>query len=591
MDTYPGGAAREAGGGAVAVLWAALAVLWAAVLVFAIGRNGEPWAWPLFAELRFSGLDWALVRAVAAAAALRILLFVPLGVLCALAVSGRERPGLHRGVPALAAAAALSLGLAFVVAGFTAGSGWRAPGLLEMTLPAAGCAVGVVLAGAFRRPPPAWLPSLALRSVAMLAVGALAGLLAAWAALSEGPASAPRAEVTSGQKRELVEALRRHNPLKIADEESTTLSLSPEQLQASLAWGALLLDPEARALVRGDAEGLSVLASVRLPAGLGGRRHLAVAGTLDLETDGERLRLRRCTLSLGALPSGSGGCRALLQGIHRLVFAAPENHALVAGVEHVRLDGRGAVARYGRVELDDEFRGRLQDALGPGDEIRAAAQAQFDMLRTDAARIIAASPDRFGAVLQASFGLAAERAVHGSSAAENQGAILALATLLGHPDVATMAGIERPEDWREIREALWPVRLRGRTDWTQHFLISAAITQAATAVVSDAAGLLKEELDAAGSSGFSFADLLADRAGTVFGEAAARDEETARAVQRLVGGYRVEHVMPEAADLPERISDGELTSRYGGVGGARYQEVVADIEARVAALPWPLGEG
>jgi hypothetical protein len=103
---------------------------------------------------------------------------------------------------------------------------------------------------------------------------------------------------------------------------------------------------------------------------------------------------------------------------------------------------------------------------------------------------------------------------------------------------------------------------------------------------SDAAGLLKEELDAEGGSGFSFGDLLADRAGSTFAEVATRDEASARRIQdRLAGGFRVDDFFPEAADLPEGIADAELQSRYGGVGGPLYRETADDVERRVRACP------
>jgi hypothetical protein len=129
------------------------------------------------------------------------------------------------------------------------------------------------------------------------------------------------------------------------------------------------------------------------------------------------------------------------------------------------------------------------------------------------------------------------------------------------------------------------VVLRGRSDWTKHFCVSAAIAVLSNKTMSDAAGLLKEELDAdIGGSGFSFADLLADRAGTTFAIRATRDEAAARAIQdRLAGGFRVEEFFPPAADLPEGIPDAELQSYYGGVSGEVYRRLIEEIERRIAA--------
>jgi hypothetical protein len=112
--------------------------------------------------------------------------------------------------------------------------------------------------------------------------------------------------------------------------------------------------------------------------------------------------------------------------------------------------------------------------------------------------------------------------------------------------------------------------------------VSAALTVLSAHTPSDAAGLFKEELDAAGGSGFSFGDLMADRAGTTFAQLATRNDVEARALQeRLAGGFRVDNFFPEAADLPEGIPDAELQSRYGGVGGPLFRAYAAEVERRL----------
>jgi hypothetical protein len=126
------------------------------------------------------------------------------------------------------------------------------------------------------------------------------------------------------------------------------------------------------------------------------------------------------------------------------------------------------------------------------------------------------------------------------------------------------------------------VALHGRSDWTRHFWVSAAIAVLSDKAVSDACGLLKEELDTDGS-GFSFADLLVDRAGTAFGVRATRDQTAARTLQeRLVGGFPIEDVCPRADHLPEGVSEADLQLQYGGVGGEGYCRMIAEIERRIA---------
>jgi hypothetical protein len=128
------------------------------------------------------------------------------------------------------------------------------------------------------------------------------------------------------------------------------------------------------------------------------------------------------------------------------------------------------------------------------------------------------------------------------------------------------------------------VQLRQRHDFAQHFLISALIAAEAGTPLADAVGLWKELADArSGGSGFSFNDLAADRAGTRFGELAVGD--AARLQQRLAAGLSDADLLPQVSDLPEHLPEAEFVARFGGVGGAGYQRLLATIESRIDALP------
>jgi hypothetical protein len=193
---------------------------------------------------------------------------------------------------------------------------------------------------------------------------------------------------------------------------------------------------------------------------------------------------------------------------------------------------------------------------------------------------------RHAAAVQAAFGLARERSRNGDAVRENRAAILALGLCLGSRGLAPFVGGVSPAELKAASSGWCGATLRGRQDWVRHFWVSGALTALSLSEASDAAGLLKEELDAGGGSGFSFADLLADRSGTTLADRALRDEAAARAVQeRLAAAFRAEDVFPPAGDLPEGLQDAELQARYGGVGGAGYRLMVAELERRIAALP------
>jgi hypothetical protein len=192
---------------------------------------------------------------------------------------------------------------------------------------------------------------------------------------------------------------------------------------------------------------------------------------------------------------------------------------------------------------------------------------------------------RFTALMQNLATEAAQRSERTSFVIENQAILTTLAITLGHPRVALIAGVgPQSRTIGQIQQKLGTIRLRGRRDWTQHFTVSAGLTALASPRLSAAVGVWKESIDSESGSGFSFSDLLADRAGIWFGTLATRDEETAQQIQqRMREGLQLEAIFPEAQDLPEGIAASELESKYGGVGGPRYQQLSIEIDRRLAA--------
>ncbi|HET9371128.1 MAG TPA: hypothetical protein VFO19_12800, partial [Vicinamibacterales bacterium] len=87
-------------------------------------------------------------------------------------------------------------------------------------------------------------------------------------------------------------------------------------------------------------------------------------------------------------------------------------------------------------------------------------------------------------------------------------------------------------------------------------------------------------------SGFSFADLAADRAGTTFGLRATATEPNARGLQaRIEAGFAESDMMPAVNGLPENMSEADFRQRYRGVRSPEYTRMLDEIERRIAALP------
>jgi hypothetical protein len=128
--------------------------------------------------------------------------------------------------------------------------------------------------------------------------------------------------------------------------------------------------------------------------------------------------------------------------------------------------------------------------------------------------------------------------------------------------------------------------LYGRTDLPKHFLISAGLAVSAGSRLSNFIGIAKEVDDSGKGSGFSFADLAADKAGVRMGELAAGSLETALIFQERMGKIEQEaDFMPRIDGLPEGIRQLEFQKRYTDLDSNSYALVNAEIDKRINACP------
>jgi len=266
---------------------------------------------------------------------------------------------------------------------------------------------------------------------------------------------------------------------------------------------------------------------------------------------------------------------ALREGVRR--FASTDRGDL-AGAIVKRADianGRVRVTYAWNANIEERVRAEL---LSPVD--RARLHAYHDRL----AETLAGAPSRvsLAELMPPMFRLALARLAGGDASAEARGAIVVLALYASGPGLEAV--LPEARGWRKL--APRSVTLAGRTDFPKHFLISAAIAAEAGSPLADAIGLYKEVDDSRGGSGFSFDDIAADRAGTRFGEIAAKSADRARELaQAIASGIREDDFMPPVDDLPKFLSAVEFERRYGGIDGPGYKQMMANIEARIASRP------
>lgn len=184
-------------------------------------------------------------------------------------------------------------------------------------------------------------------------------------------------------------------------------------------------------------------------------------------------------------------------------------------------------------------------------------------------------------VLARLFHSASERSEDaGQAVLENRALLSALALHLAH--VQTNNFLAEPGSELTYGWLFFPT-LRGREDLARHFAISAGITALSDSRLSDAAGLFKELKDSQGGSGFSFADLAADRAGTRLAELALNPDFSLQAQQILMSTKSESVFMPDIRQLPEGLQEREFTDFYQDLDNHAYRDLRAEIERRINA--------
>ncbi len=233
-----------------------------------------------------------------------------------------------------------------------------------------------------------------------------------------------------------------------------------------------------------------------------------------------------------------------------------------------------------RKELKDDLKSQAR-ALLISDHDKTLIKIYEDQL----IRVSGAMPNKsvsLADLLNKLFLTAKKRTANGSSAKdENRALILALAMYVNGTDVNKFIG--KPSKGSHPPQRRLDLRLRSRGDLAQHFIISAAITVSVNSGIADAIGLFKELDDSKGGSGFSFADLAADKAGVRFAQIATGSKKQATAIQAKMSKKISEtDFMPRIDQLPESIMELEFKKRYREVGTPEYELVETEINRRIA---------
>lgn len=170
---------------------------------------------------------------------------------------------------------------------------------------------------------------------------------------------------------------------------------------------------------------------------------------------------------------------------------------------------------------------------------------------------------------------------------ENTAALWALVIVYANPEFSRYIGAEKLNNFRG--ESL---TLRGRHDLMLHFLYSIFLEQLGRVDIGVQIGEIKELLDTnKGGSGFSFADLAADKAGAQFSARMTTEEKTAERLTALLANSDDESLFfPLIHDLPEGFKEKEFNQIFTGIDSPRYKTMESEIDKRLTSLPLYLND-
>ncbi|MGK2286944.1 hypothetical protein [Pedomonas sp. V897] len=194
----------------------------------------------------------------------------------------------------------------------------------------------------------------------------------------------------------------------------------------------------------------------------------------------------------------------------------------------------------------------------------------------------------FATFVNTTFRIVVQRSERRDPAAETRAALVALSMITLGPDAKNLARMVAPFDAPCVPEPSL-FTLAGRTDLPKHFSLSAALSILFADRFSRAAGEWKELSDSAasGGTGFSFVDLMADRAGLRLGMAANGDLSLLREVQYGLAYVGDERLLPVAAlrRLREGLSYKAFEEQYVSINDERYRQMIAQIDEELDRIP------
>ncbi|HWP01281.1 MAG TPA: hypothetical protein VNL74_11785 [Methylococcus sp.] len=348
-----------------------------------------------------------------------------------------------------------------------------------------------------------------------------------------------------------------------------TVQLSANDLEAAVNF--LITRKRLKGVINASFEEdrLRLIATLRLP--------IPPAAFLNLRLLAEdgNPNLRITTLQIGKLVLPGILVDGFLQSEFRRRGLLRDGTAAPGMIESIRIIGDRLHITLGeRWHATTQLRKLVDEAVGR-DRLVAYHERLVTVVNESGSRRFI----RLGQLFRPLFLMALQRSQENDPALENKAVILLLATYVNGYDLLLGAGTGASALPTRV------VLLRKREDLSRHFLTSAALSLAGHRSFAEMIGMAKELNDTHSGSGFSFTDLAANQAGTLFGKRAS-SSRYARKIQRILSENAEEAVfLPDLSDLPENLHAPDFRERFGDIYSSAFERYKCMIEERITRLP------
>jgi hypothetical protein len=390
--------------------------------------------------------------------------------------------------------------------------------------------------------------------------------------LHDTPIVAKLDPLTAQQIKKVKTIIKANNPSHFTAGDKRTSSISESELNLLLSHSLARFDDRLRANVKLFNNSLYLTSSLSLPSNpLGNYLNIST----EIKNNNQKIKIN--SLDIGDIQVPVFVATFLLNIINNEISSYfVEYQDIMNSINDFRFQkGRASINYVWNPGVAHKIKNRLaSQVISP--DLRKKIIVYTKKLST-VARSISGKRSSLIKLLKPMFGYAVERSQNNDPVEENRALFITLGAHMLGKNIPLLLGNRNVE--HVVTRNYY---LHNRNDLSKHFLISSALTAIANPAVAQAIGLEKEIDDSSGGSGFSFADLAADRAGVALANMGLASNKQAHTLQQRLANINSQaDFMPSIDSLKEGLQDIDFKTLYQNTNSAEYKTVIQVIDQRI----------